>query len=156
MRLIREFFVTPRAAKYCRRLLAEVCADCRAEESTLWLVSGDGNAVMGVLNHGPTPDILEHASVPVSESLTGLVASSGIGMCLGPDDAFNRAVDEQTGTPTRGMVAAPIHFHGELAGVLTAINPIGRDRFQSKDLEQLSWRIYLLELILRDLSENQN
>ena len=151
--LTKDFFKNSPAGKQGRRLLAEVCRSCRAEEATLWLISPDGGSMVGTLNQGATPHILENASVPVRESQTGLVAATGIGLCLGPEAKYNPTVDESTGLRTRAMVAAPFRFESEIAGVLTAINPIGRELFDATDLEELSWRSYLLELIVQDLSK---
>lgn len=149
--LTKAFFKSPPAASQGRRILAEVCKNCRAEEATLWLISPDGTAMDGTLNQGETPDILENISVPVAQSQTGLVAATGIGLCLGEDAKFNPAVDQRTGKRTRAMVAAPFRFQSEIAGVLTAINPIHRAQFDATDLEELSWRSHILELIVEDL-----
>lgn len=151
--LTKDFFKKSSAENQGRRVLAEICKNCNAEEATLWLISPDGGSMVGTLNKGATPHILENASVPVAQSQTGLVAATGIGLCLGPDAKFNPTVDESTGLRTRAMVAAPFRFDSEIAGVLTAINPIGRDLFDASDLEELSWRSYLLELIVQDLSK---
>jgi hypothetical protein len=152
--LTKAFFKNSPAANQGRRILAEVCKNCRAEEATLWLISPDGTAMDGTLNHGATPHILENASVPVTQSQTGLVAATGIGLCLGPEAKFNPTVDQSTGLRTRAMVAAPFRHESEIAGVLTAINPIHRDLFDATDLEELSWRSHILELIVEDLTKN--
>ncbi|MGA2095218.1 MAG: GAF domain-containing protein [Candidatus Acidiferrum sp.] len=152
--LTKAFFKNPSAASQGRRILAEVCKNCRAEEATLWLISRDGNSMEGTLNQGATPHILENASVPVSQSQTGLVAATGIGLCLGPEAKFNPTVDQSTGLRTRAMVAAPFRHESEIAGVLTAINPIQREQFDATDLEELSWRTHILELLVEDLAKS--
>ena len=41
-------------------------------------------------------------------------------------------------------------IHGKLGAVLSAINPVGRALFVSEDLEKLSWKAFLLGLVLAD------
>jgi hypothetical protein len=52
------------------------------------------------------------------------------------------------------MVAAPFRHESEIAGVLTAINPIQREQFDATDLEELSWRTHILELLVEDLAKS--
>jgi len=136
-----------------RRLLAEIVRDCGATEATLWLIGSDGRHMDGVLNHGKTPDLLEKASVPVTDSVVGMVASSGIATGVGPGDVLNRSIDAQTGTPTRAMIASPVHVDDRLVGVVSAINPAHSILFGADALEMLQWKAYLLGLILAHLDD---
>src|SRR5437667_11398420 len=69
-----------------RRLLARAVEDCRAEEATLWLLSEDRQRMEGTLNHGKTPEVMEALSVPITHSVVGMVASTGVSASIGPDD----------------------------------------------------------------------
>jgi transcriptional regulator with GAF, ATPase, and Fis domain len=151
----REFFAVPAVSAASHRLLEDVCRICDAERAAVWLISEDGGTLQGAANFGGSEGIIEHIDVPAVGSLIGMVASTGIGMCFGSEDPYNRAVDAQTGTSTRAMVAVPLHLDGKLIGVLSAINPRDRAAFRRSDLEELSWRVYLLGLVVADLITKQ-
>ena len=75
----------------------------RAEEATLWLLSADRERMEGTLNHGRTPQVLEALSVPITQSVVGMVASTGVGASIGPDDYHHPAARPRPGrrTPSR-------------------------------------------------------
>ena len=128
--------------------MEEAVRGCSASEATLWLLSADETQMDATLNCGRTPEIIEKLSVPVSDSVVGMVASSGQGVSIGPGDYHNDTVDRAVGTDTLAMIATPVHVRGKLWGVLSAINPVGRRLFESADLENLAWRAYLIGLVL--------
>jgi GAF domain-containing protein len=140
----------PPTADLGRRLLARVAADCRAAETTLWLLSADRATLDGALNHGPTPAVLESLSVPITDSVVGMVASTGVAASIGPDDYHHPAPADAGAADTRAMIAAPVYVRDHLAGVLSAINPAGGGLFSAGDLDALSFNAYLLGLILAD------
>jgi GAF domain-containing protein len=140
----------PQVARFLRRLLSDAVEAVRADEAALWIPSPDGTQLEAALNHGPSRDIVERISVPLNDSVVGLVFIEDHGTCIGPDDKHNPIVDEATGTPTRSMVAVPIHFGQEKIGVLSAINPREPRTFDHDDLDQMTWRAYLAGLIIRD------
>lgn len=143
-----------RAADLGRRILEETVAECRAQEATLWLISPDGQEMDGTLNRG-SEHVLEQVSVPLNDSVVGMVASNGLSVSIGPDDYHNPAVDQATQVPTLAMIAAPVDVGGRRCGVLSAINPRGGGLFSSKDLEVLSWKAYLMGLVLGDAHDGQ-
>lgn len=138
------------AADLGRRLLARAAVDCRAEEATLWLLSEDRQNMEGTLNAGKTPDVLEQLSVPITQSVVGMVASTGVGASIGPDDYHHPVATQAGAADTLAMIAAPVLIRGRLAGVVSAINPRGGGLFSADDLERLSFNAYLLGLILAD------
>lgn len=140
-----------RLARAARRLLAETARDCAAAEATFWLISADGQHMEGVFNHGPTPEILETAAVPVADSVVGMVAANGLAASIGPEDPHNPAVDRMTGTVTRAMVAAPVRVRGQTCGVISAINPQRGGVFSGEALDTLKWKAWLLGLVLAEL-----
>jgi GAF domain-containing protein len=141
----------PAVATPARQLLARAAADARADEATLWLLSPDRQHMDAALNHGPTPDLMESLSVPLTQSVVGMVASTGVAASIGPDDYHHPAATHAGAADTRAMIAAPVLIRGQLAGVLSAINP--RDAaplFAADDLDALSFNAYLLGLVLAD------
>jgi len=139
-----------RTAVAGRRLLAEAVQAAGAAEATLWLISDDGEALLGALNHGATPSILESARVPAAGSVVGMVAATGVAACIGPGDAHHEDVDRATGTRTVAMAATPVTIRGALVGVLSAINPTRGGTFSAEELDALQWKAYLLGLVLED------
>ncbi len=139
-----------RLGRLLRRLLAEAVAGCHASECTLWVPSPDGTALDGALNHGQTPGILESASVPVDDSVVGLVLRTGAAACIGPGDPHNPSVDERTGLPTQAMAAAPVQISSRTVAVLSVINPTRGAIFSRADLEVLEWKAYLAGLVIKD------
>jgi hypothetical protein len=133
-----------------RRLLARTVDDCRAEEATLWLLSPDRQSMDAALNHGKTPEVMESLSVPITQSVVGMVASTGVSASIGPDDYHHPVATRAGAADTLAMIAAPVLIRGRLAGVVSAINPRGGGIFAADDLERLSFNAYLLGLILAD------
>jgi GAF domain-containing protein len=133
-----------------RRLLEETVEACEAAEATLWLLSEDGVDMEGTLNHGKTPEVIEQLSVPIADSVVGMVAGMGQAMTIGPEDYRNPTVDEKTGTPTLAMAAVPLFADGEICGALSVINPRDGGLFHSDHLELLQWKAYLMSLLLAD------
>jgi transcriptional regulator with GAF, ATPase, and Fis domain len=150
LRVIREECQRARVATPGRRILDEAVSECRAKEATFWLLSEDGKQMDGTLNRGLAPHILEQISVPVAESVVGMVASNGLAVSIGPDDFHNDAVDKLTNTRTQAMIVAPVHVGGKLLGVMSAVNPVNGGLFSPRDLEALSWKAYLMGLVLDD------
>src|SRR5215217_7893544 len=99
----------PPMAEMGRRLLARAADDCGAAEATLWLLSADRATLDGALNHGKTPQVLESLSVPITKSVVGMVASTGVAASIGPEDFHNPAPREKGAVPTLAMIAAPVY-----------------------------------------------
>jgi hypothetical protein len=136
------------AAAMGRRVLSRAADDCAAEEATLWLLAPDQRNMDGALNHGKTPAAMESYSVPITESVVGMVASTGVGATIGPEDPHYPPPTEAA--DTRAMIAVPIYVRQKLVGVVSAINPRHGGTFSADDLEKLSFNAYLLGLILAD------
>ena len=133
-----------------RRVLARAVEDCRAEEGTLWLLSADRQVMEGTLNVGKTPDVMESLSVPITQSVVGMVASTGVSASIGPEDYHHPVATRAGAADTLAMIAAPVLIKGKLAGVVSAINPRGGGLFSADDLERLSFNAYVLGLMLAD------
>jgi GAF domain len=139
-----------RAADLVRLLLAEARTECAATGACLWLRSPGGEYLDATLNSGPAHEIMESASVPIADSVVGMVASTGIATSIGPGDRHNPSIDAKTGIQTRAMIVAPVYLASELCGVVSAINPISADIFAGEQLRKLQWKAYLVGLVLAD------
>jgi GAF domain-containing protein len=133
-----------------RRLLTEAAEAVSAPGAALWMVSEDWSTLDGTLATGPGGTVIESAAVPVDESVVGMVAGNGLATSIGPDDFHNTWIDELTGLHTRAMVAAPVLVRGQVVGVVSAINPGGGGLFSADDIERISWKAYLIGLVLAD------
>ena len=131
-------------------MLRELVTDCRASDATLWLVSEDEESLLGALNCGDVAHIIEAASVPIDDSVVGMVVSTGTAASIGPDEDYNESIDQKAGVKTESMAAAPVRVRGSVCGVVSVINPIDGDVFSSADLEVLEWKAHLMGLILAD------
>ena len=100
------------AATPGRRLLARAAEDVRADEATLWLISDDRERMDGTLNHGRTPQVLEALSVPIPQSVVGMVASTGVGASIGPDDYHHPAPTQAGAAGTNAIYTRnPLERH---------------------------------------------
>lgn len=140
----------PATAIPARRVLERACGECAACEATFWVFSEDRARLDAAINHGATPAKMEGVSVPVAQSVVGMVACTGVGASIGPDDFHNPAAKEAGAAETVAMIAVPVYARGKLVGVLSAINPVGRGLFSPDDLECLSFNAYLVGLIVAD------
>jgi len=140
----------PGVAAAARRVIEEAAADTNASAATLWVVSQDGRHMEGALSCDPKAAILESATVPVNDSIVGMVAATGLGTAIGPDEKYNRSVDARTGVPTVAMVAVPVHVGEALCGVLSAVNPRTGHAplFDGRDLQVLHAKASALGAIL--------
>jgi hypothetical protein len=137
-----------------RRLLAETVAACDVFDAALWVLSEDGERLECALHAGSTDPVIEELSVPVAESVVGMVASTGVASSIGPGDEHNPTIDAATGIETRAMAATPVYAGEKLCGVLSVINPRHKEVFDAGDLETVEWKAYLLGLLLRDCHES--
>lgn len=133
-----------------RRVLERACAECCACEATFWVFSENRGKLDAAINHGSTPATMEGVSVPVAQSVVGMVASTGVGASIGPEEFHHPAASEAGAVDTRAMIAVPVYARGKLVGVLSAINPVGGGLFNPDDLECLSFNAYLVGLIVAD------
>jgi hypothetical protein len=155
LRLNRDYCRRARTQKLLRRFMAETTLACKAGEATFWTISADGRHMEGAINSGRTPELIENASVPSNDSVVGLVATSGISACIGPEDYMNPSIAKITGLQVFAMVVAPVMIDAQICGVVSAVNPVDGGVFKPEDLETLQWKAYLLGLLLADADKEQ-
>jgi hypothetical protein len=131
-----------------RTLLQETVRACGGAEAAYWELAEDGTSLVAAVNAGPAPARLEGLRVPIDGSLVGMVLCTGMATALGPDGAYHPAAREATGIRTGAMAAAPVRVMGRAAGVLSIINPLGRELFSAEDLAQVQRRALLLGRLL--------
>ena len=119
----------------------------RAEETTLWLPGTEG-CLRAHLNVGATPARLQGLEVPIQASLVGWVWASSQALCAGPDASYFPEVDRVTGTATHAMIVLPLSGRSGTVGVISGINPQGRDCFGSEDLDAVAPAAALLGRLL--------
>ena len=144
----------PRIATPARAVLAEAAAACDAAAATFWVISSDGLHMEGALSTDAQSHLLESATVPVADSVVGMIAATGLGTTIGPQDRHNPSVDRQTGVPTTTMAAVPVHVDGVLCGVVSAVNRRGGALFDRHDLRKLEAKAEQLGVILRSIGND--
>jgi hypothetical protein len=139
----------PHVAAPVRQVLAEAAAACNAAAATLWVVSPDGLHMEGAVSTDAQAHVLESATVPVADSVVGMIAATGLGTTIGPQDPHNPSVDRQTGVPTTTMAAVPVYVGGALCGVVSAVNRRDRALFNRLDLQVLESKAEQLGMLLK-------
>lgn len=117
--------------------LAELRTATGALEATYWRIAPEGAHLEAFATSGASAGLLPGLRVPSDTSIVGLVAASGMPTCVGPDADYHPAADARTGLRTEAMAAAPVAQEGTPVGVVSAINPQGRARFDGRDLAHL-------------------
>jgi len=153
-RINREFCHGMRTIKLLRRFLAETAAACRASESTFWVISADGKRIEGAANVGPDFEKVEKLVVHANDSVVGLIATTGISLCVGPGEFMNPEIKNEFSV--RSMVVTPVLIDSQICGVVTAINALDGEKFRPDDLETLQWKAYLLGLLFVDILKNDD
>jgi hypothetical protein len=120
-----------------RGLLQEVLEVCGGTAAAYWEVVEDAGDLVALVNAGPDAARLEGLRVPIDGTIVGMVLCTGMAMAVGPDAAYHPAAREVTGIATEAMAAAPVRVHGQTRGVLSTINPRGRDLFSQGELDVL-------------------
>jgi hypothetical protein len=144
-----EHSAPPRDVVSCQAL-ADAIAACGASEATLWKLSEDGDLV-GVANRrldGGRWEELEGLRVPLAASAIGQVAQAGVAQSFVVQDYQDPIASWTTGVEVRAMLAAPVNVDGRAWGVISAVNPMGRESFSEEDLTLLRWKAYQLGLVL--------
>ncbi len=125
-------------------LLKISAAELNSEEASVLIRDGDGGDLRFLSAIGAVAEQLKNLKVPAGKGVAGFVFSSGQPMALadvGDEDSFYAEVDRQTGYSTQTILAAPLHYEGEIIGVLEYVNRIGAPPFEpftSAEMDKVS------------------
>ncbi len=125
-------------------LLKISAAELNSEEASVLIRDGDGGDLRFLSAIGKVAEHLKSLKVPAGKGIAGFVFSSGQPMALadvGDEDSFYAEVDRQTGYSTQTILAAPLHYEGEVIGVLEYVNRVGDppyEPFTSAEMDKVS------------------
>lgn len=107
-----------------------------AESATVLLLDQEGKRFAFYQVEGPAKPLLEEASFPADQGIAAAVLRSGQSEVINDvqrDPRWYQAVDSDTGTHTRNMIAIPLLAGEEKVGVLEVLNKAGGERFDEDE-----------------------
>jgi GAF domain-containing protein len=116
-----------------RTLFAAAACSCA-------LVEEDGSAMRFVVADGAGSDLIVGVTLPVTRGIAGWAVMSGEAIAVSDvarDARFARDVAESTNYVPRTVLAAPLEYRGEIAGVLEVLDPTSGGADTGHDLEVL-------------------
>jgi len=125
-------------------LLRISAAEMNSAEASVIIRDGSEGDLRFLSAIGKVADHLKTLKIPAGKGIAGFVFSSGQPMALtdvGEEDTFYAEVDKQTGYTTQTILAAPLHYNGEVIGVLEYVNRIGEPPFEpftSAEMDKVS------------------
>ncbi len=125
-------------------LLKISAAEINSEEASVLIRDGDAGDLRFLSAIGKVAEHLKTLKIPAGKGIAGFVFSSGQPMALtdvGDEDSFYAEVDKQTGYTTQTILAAPLHYNGEVIGVLEYVNRVGEPPFEpftSAEMDKVS------------------
>lgn len=111
----------------------------RAKASSLMLLNDAGDHLLFKVVLGCKANTLkENFSVKIGEGIAGTVAKTGKSLIVNDtatDKRFAKRFDAATGFKTQAILCVPLRAKNKIIGILEAINPIGRKKFDAQDLK---------------------
>ncbi len=108
------------------------------EAASLFLVNSDGDLELATASGGGRTIGTQRITVPRGRGVAGWVLEFGTPLLVPDaysDPRFFPEVDRQTNFRTRSILCVPLLRGGAEIGVLQGLNPIGRESFDTTDLE---------------------
>ncbi|HOP61898.1 MAG TPA: SpoIIE family protein phosphatase [Spirochaetota bacterium] len=110
----------------------------KTEASSLLLFDEESKELVFKVALGEAGDeLMEKYRVKLGQGIAGWVALNRrdiIANDVYSDSRFDSMYDKSTGFLTRAILCAPLLFKGKLLGVIQAINPVDRDKFDDSDM----------------------
>jgi signal transduction protein with GAF and PtsI domain len=125
-------------------LLKISAAEINSEEASVIIRDGDDGDLRFLSAIGKVAEHLKNLKIPSGKGIAGFVFSSGQPMALtdvSEEDTFYAEVDRQTGYSTQTILAMPLHYNGEIIGVLEYINRVGEppyEPFTSAEMDKVA------------------
>jgi len=130
-----------------RELLARSAERVRAENTALWLSSGD--SLDPILGSGPHADkFVGEFRQPLDRGIISYVFASGQPVCenaIASNPQHSPLLDQRLKIQTDAMIAVPLVVNGEMAGVITCVHTRPADstdppsEFHSNELEEFEF-----------------
>ena len=112
----------------------------RAEASSVLLLDKRRKKLVFLAAVGDRSDLIIGEAFDADKGIAGKVVSTGVPQCV--EDVqdsriFNPEIDAKSSFETRGLIAAPLVYRGDVLGVVEVLNPLGDSRFTSEDVALL-------------------
>ena len=124
----------------CREITRQAAAVTDAQGASLLLLDAAGNQLVFHTVIGLAEDVLAGERMPSDEGIAGRVMRTGQAAIVHDaqaDKDFFTNIDGRTGVHTRSLIAVPLVYQGQALGVVEAVNPNGRERFEDVDVHLL-------------------
>lgn len=109
----------------CKYFLHWLFRDVGADEGTIWLADADGKSLVPAYNTGPrAKDLVGVFRQPMGEGLVALVFANGQSVVeneVYKNVEHSKRVDHTLGQRTEAMMIVPVHFIGDLQGVISCV-----------------------------------
>lgn len=120
-------------------IIMEMIKDIMCTETSSLLLFDDENKelVFKVALGEAGDELMEKYRVKLGQGIAGWVALNRKDLIANDvynDPRFDSMYDKNTGFLTRAMLCSPLLFKGKLLGVIQAINPVGREKFDDSDM----------------------
>lgn len=122
-----------------RRAIEAACRVTGSQSASLLLLDRSGDLFFEVAV-GEGGHKLRRQRIPRGQGVAGWVARTRESVVVpdaAADDRFDASFDRLTGTVTRDLMAVPVTAHGELVGVLEAVNKEDVGGFTPSDVSLL-------------------
>lgn len=109
-----------------QRILEQTSLALQVDTVSLALIDSKKEELVFKASTGKQSQLVVGIRLKIGQGIAGWVAQHGEGTIVNDvqkDERFYAGVDQQTGFRTRAIACAPIRWHGEVIGVLEALNP---------------------------------
>ncbi|MFP4395296.1 MAG: PAS domain S-box protein [Anaerolineales bacterium] len=141
--VLNEIGQTLSASRDLDEVLAMVLEEVRhllgIVASSIWLIEPDTGVLICRMASGPKRDMVRGWRLAPGEGVVGWVALHNHYLIVGDtreDQRHFKAVDDQTGIPTRSILSVPLRLEDRVIGVLQTLDTTV-NRFTSEDLKVL-------------------
>lgn len=121
-------------------LLRASCVTINAEGASVLLPDGEEGNLRFAWAVGSVSDSLIGMTIPSGKGIAGFVFSTGQPMAVSDaerETGFYAEVDRNTGFSTHTILATPLHFEGEVTGVLEYVNRKGSPPYEPFTPEEM-------------------
>lgn len=141
-----------------RAVLIQALARAGAHEGSVWLLNAERGCLVPRFNNGPNAaSFIGQFEQPLNVGLVSTVFATCQPLCensVGRDPRQDKRLDTQLGVETVAMIAVPLHFAGELRGVISAVQLSNVQEPPGFSLENLN-EIRAAALVLARLLEHR-
>ena len=142
-----------------REVLTEALARAGAHEGSVWLLNEARRCLIPRFNNGPNAkNFIGNFEQPLDAGMISAVFATCQPLCensVRRDPRQDKRLDTQLGVQTLAMIAVPLHFAGELRGVISAVqlSPATPDApeppgFSLEDLNEIRSATLILSRLL--------